>query len=128
MAKNYEDLVFTDDFMFGKVMEDKELCRELLECLLEHPVGELEEIQTEKQFQYMYDGKPIRLDVYTRDKKAVYDTEMQNLNHKSLKQLELPMRSRSYQSLIDADILILLRGNCPNIHSCRDAKRIWKLR
>lgn len=28
MAKNYEDLEFTDDFMFGKVMEDRELCRQ----------------------------------------------------------------------------------------------------
>lgn len=28
MAKCYEELRFTDDFMFGKVMEDKELCRE----------------------------------------------------------------------------------------------------
>ena len=34
MAKSYEELQFTDDFMFGKVMEDKELCRDVLECLL----------------------------------------------------------------------------------------------
>ena len=27
MAKCYEELRFTDDFMFGKVMEDRELCR-----------------------------------------------------------------------------------------------------
>ncbi len=34
MAKSYEELRFTDDFMFGKVMEDRELCRDVLECLL----------------------------------------------------------------------------------------------
>lgn len=34
-SKNFEDLVFSDDFMFGKVMEDKQLCREVLTCLLQ---------------------------------------------------------------------------------------------
>lgn len=41
MAKNYEELKLSDDFMFGKVMEDGELCREVLECLLEKPLDEL---------------------------------------------------------------------------------------
>ena len=48
MTKRYEELTIADDFMFGKVMEDKELCREVLECLLEKPVGRLEDVQTEK--------------------------------------------------------------------------------
>ena len=43
--KNFEELRFSDDFMFGKVMEDLNLCREVLECLLEKPIGELKEIQ-----------------------------------------------------------------------------------
>ena len=46
MAKRYEELTIADDFMFGKVMEDKALCREVLECLLEQPVGELEDVRT----------------------------------------------------------------------------------
>ena len=105
MAKSYEELSFADDFMFGKVMEDKELCRELLECLLEQPVGELQDIQSEREFRYTADGKPIRLDVYTKDQKNIYDTEMQNLNHKTLEDLELAKRSRFYQSMMDADFL-----------------------
>ncbi len=67
MAKSYEELQFTDDFMFGKVMEDKELCRDVLECLLQEPVGTLQDVQTEHGFQYTSDGKPIRLDVSTMD-------------------------------------------------------------
>ncbi|MGN1196987.1 MAG: hypothetical protein ACI4TA_05245 [Acetatifactor sp.] len=51
MAKSYEELTFVDDFMFGKVMEDRELCRELLECLLEQPVGELQEVQSEREVE-----------------------------------------------------------------------------
>ena len=87
MAKRYEELTIADDFMFGKVMEDKKLCREVLECLLAHPVGELKDVQTERQFQYTTEGKPIRLDVYTRDRNHVYDAEMQNLNHQAVEKL-----------------------------------------
>ena len=48
MTKRYEELTIADDFMFGKVMEDKGLCRKVLECLMEKPVGRLEDVQTEK--------------------------------------------------------------------------------
>lgn len=109
MAKRYEELRFTDDFMFGKVMEDKELCREVLECLLGHPVGELQDVRTERQIRYTSDGKPIRLDVYTKDRDTVYDAEMQNLNHRTVESLELARRSRFYQSMMDTDFL--QRGN-----------------
>ena len=105
MAKSYEELQFTDDFMFGKVMEDKELCRDVLECLLQEPVGTLQDVQTEHGFQYTSDGKPIRLDVYTKDDRAIYDAEMQNLNRKKVKTLALPKRSRFYQSTMDVDFL-----------------------
>lgn len=32
--KPFEDLTFHDDFMFGIVMQDREICREALECML----------------------------------------------------------------------------------------------
>ena len=105
MAKNYEELKLSDDFMFGKVMEDGNLCREVLECLLRKPVGELEEMEFQREYRYAVDGKPIRLDIYTRDGKAVYDAEMQNLNHKKKEDYDLPKRSRFYQSVMDTDHL-----------------------
>ena len=105
MAKSYEELVFSDDFMFEKVMEDKKLCKQLLECLLGRPVGELEDVQPERQLRYTVDGKPIRLDIYTKDENSIYDAEMQNLNHQRVESLDLPKRSRFYQSMIDSDFL-----------------------
>jgi len=105
-AKNYDELVYSDDFMFGKVMEDPGLCREVIECLLQHPIGELTTVQTQREFQFTSDGKPIRLDVYNKDSdNVVYDTEMENLNHKSVESHELPRRSRFYQSSIDIDFI-----------------------
>ena len=104
--KDFEELRYRDDFMFGKVMEDRELCREVLECLLQRPVGELTELQTQKEFKYTSDGKPMRLDVYNEDSdRAVYDAEMENLNHKTVESHQLPKRSRFYQAAIDIDYM-----------------------
>ena len=106
VRKNFEELGFSDDFMFGKIMEDPELCRGVLECLLQQPIGELTTVQTQREFKYTSDGKPIRLDVYNEDGAgAVYDAEMQNLNNKSVEYHQLPKRCRFYQGAIDTDYL-----------------------
>ena len=105
MTKRYEELTIADDFMFGKAMGDKVLCHDVLERLLEEKVGELEDVQPQREFRYTSSGKPVRLDMYTRDKKRMYDAEMQNLNHQSVEKLELPKRSRFYQSTMDTDHL-----------------------
>ena len=105
MVKRYEELTISDDFMFGKTMGDKVLCQDVLEQLLEEKVGELEDVQPQREFRYTSGGKPIRLDIYTRDKKRMYDAEMQNQNHQPVEKLELPKRSRFYQSTMDTDRL-----------------------
>ena len=99
--KEYEELKFSDDFMFCKTMEDTKLCHDLIECLLQRPIGELQESQIQKEYKFTSDGKPIRLDVYNESvipnaiegiEKEIFDTEMQNLNKQSVKSLELPKR------------------------------------
>ena len=106
VMRSYEELRYRDDFMFGKVMEDPELCREVLECLLQRSVGELTEVQTQKEFKYTADGKPIRLDVYNEDSnREVFDAEMENLNHRTVESHQLPRRSRFYQGSIDIDYM-----------------------
>lgn len=105
MAKNYEELDLSDDFMFGKVMEDGELCREVLECLLGQKVGQLEPVQSQKEYQHTVEGKPIKLDIYTKDDRKVYDAEMQNLNNHPIAYHDLPRRSRFYQAAMDTDHL-----------------------
>ena len=104
-VKSYDELEFRDDFMFGKTMEDKELCRDVLQCLLQQPVGELQDVVPQREFRYTSDGKPIRLDIYTEDADMVYDAEMENLNHKTVEWHALPKRSRFYQSSIDTDYM-----------------------
>ena len=105
MAKNYEELDITDDFMFGKVMEDTDLCREVLECLLQRKLGTLEPVRSQKEIRHRKEGRGIRLDIYAKDENGIYDAEMQKKNHDSLKNLDLPKRSRYYQSAIDMNQL-----------------------
>ena len=51
-TKSYEELEYRDDYMFGKVMEDVNLCKEVLECLLEEPIGELRSVETQREIRY----------------------------------------------------------------------------
>ena len=74
--KKFEELGFSDSFMFDRVMEDPELCRRVLETLLQIKLSELTIPQSEKELKFTKDGKAIRLDVYTKDSVsgAIYDT------------------------------------------------------
>ena len=101
MAKMYEELKFTDDFMFCKILEDDtQLCAELLELILERKVGEVVKVNRQKPIEITANGKGVRFDVYAEDGKTVYDIEMQNVGSGSL-----PKRARYSRSMIDLDIM-----------------------
>lgn len=103
--KNYEELELKDDFMFGKVMQDRELCKKTLEMLLEMPIKEIVSLEKQKDIKLISGRKGIRLDIYVQDMdKTVYDAEMQQ-QYKREEEENLPKRIRYYQGLIDLDIL-----------------------
>ncbi len=106
-VKKFDELIFRDSFMFGAVMEDPTLCRQFLEVLLQRPVGDLSGVTREKDVKLTEDGKAIRLDIYAKELTdgAFIDAEMQNLGNQTLESLNLPKRSRYYQSLIDLQSL-----------------------
>lgn len=59
-AKKYEDLTFTDDFMFCKVMTtNPELCHELLELILGKKVGAFTRLDQQKPIEMTVDGKGL---------------------------------------------------------------------
>jgi predicted transposase/invertase (TIGR01784 family) len=101
MAKKYEELTFTDDFMFCKILEqNKKLCVELLELILGEKIGSLVEVNRQKPVEITADGGGVRFDVYAEDGTSVYDVEMQNYNQDSL-----PKRTRYSQGMIDLNLL-----------------------
>ena len=104
--KDYKELTFRDSFMFGKVTEDPQICREIVSILMRSDVGELSHPEQEKYLKAIADGKFIRLDILAEDQaESLYDVEMQNKSHDKEKQLELPKRSRYYQSMLDVAYL-----------------------
>ena len=99
--KDFKDLDLTNNFLFSKVMQDPELCKELLEIILDVEIERIEYSEMEKTLDEKPEAKGVRLDVYVKDGKGtVYDVEMQTTNPGNL-----PKRSRYYQDLIDLNLI-----------------------
>lgn len=63
--KTYEELDFTDDFLFCKILElYPELARELLEMILQFPIRKVK-VNRQVSIDQIREGRGIRLDVYT---------------------------------------------------------------
>ena len=107
MAKAYEELEIRDDFMYGKVTEDLEITRLLLEMATGRKIEKLELGENQKTIIATMEGKDVRLDSYVEDEeKVVYDSEMHNRSNEDIKSdPQLPKRSRYYQGMIDINIL-----------------------
>ena len=99
--KPFEELTFSDDFMFGKVMQDPEICTGVIERLLHIKVDHLEYPELQKVISPYYTSRGIRLDVYVKNSDRVFDIEMQ-----ATPQDALEKRMRYYQSMLDIDDLI----------------------
>ena len=99
--KPFEKLTFHDDFMFGLVMQDKEICREALECLLGIKIRYVEYSEPQKAIAPLYTAHGIRLDIYVQDGSTVYDVEIQNRDEK-----DMGRRTRYYQGMMDVDSLL----------------------
>lgn len=98
--KKFKELEFKDAFMFAAVMEDAEICRRVLMCILGFPIREVR-VHTESAILVNPDYRGIRLDVYADDEAgSVYDVEMQTTDKGNL-----PKRSRCYQGQMDVAFL-----------------------
>ena len=101
MPKTFEELTFTDDWMFQKVMQNPAVCAELVERLLHIEIDHVEYPELEKAIAPYYTSKGVRLDVYLKNSDKVIDIECQS----NLKPA-LGKRTRYYQSMIDIDSLM----------------------
>ena len=99
--KPFEELEFYDDFMFGLVMRDKELCRKVLECLMGIKIKQISFPEPQKAFEPFYSSHGIRLDVYVQGENTIYDVELQNKNESNIGK-----RSRYYRGMMDIDQLL----------------------
>ncbi len=101
--KPWEELTIRDDYIFKRVMQQKRICKKMLQRILHIKIRKIVYLDKEKAFKDTYMGKGIRLDVYAKDdKNTIYNIEMQMRNPGSD---SLAKRTRYYQSMIDADLL-----------------------
>ena len=102
-AKEFESLTITDDVIFGATFEEyPELCKHLIEIILDIKVKDLHYIEREKSIDERLDAKGIRLDIYVEEQGTgrSFDIEMQIAN-----KADLGKRMRYYQGMIDMDKL-----------------------
>ncbi len=94
--KPVDQLVFSDDFMFGAVMSEPEICKGVLELLLRIKIDHIEYPELQKPMNPFYTKKGVRLDVYVADSGRVFDVECQSYKAESIGK-----RARYYQSMLD---------------------------
>ena len=98
--KTLQELTIKDNFMFGAVMTDEEICKDFLEMVLGFKIAQLT-VSKEKSFVYHPEYKGVRLDIIAADEKQThYNVEMQ-VKYKE----NLGKRNRYYHSQIDMDLL-----------------------
>ena len=97
-----KELPLRNDFMFGQVMRNPDICKLFLEELLGEEIDHIEYIENQKELSDSYEHHGIRLDVYLRDGAGtVYAIEMQ-----TIRKLALEKRVRFYQGSIDRNELL----------------------
>ena len=98
--QKWERATLANNFIFYKVMRHHpDACQHLLEMLLNIKIEKMT-MANEEVIEIDHDAKSIRLDVYVKENKRVYDIEIQIANTN-----ELPERARFYSSAMDLDIL-----------------------
>ena len=102
--KSWDELTFTDDYMFKLVMsKHPKFIKKLLEIILQVKVRDIRFHETEKNLKESYDGHGIRFDLYVEDSdNTIYDIEMQVGYYSSN---ALAKRMRFYQGIFDVDSL-----------------------
>ncbi len=90
-----------NDFIFAKIMSNKNNCKHLLELILEKKISYIETVDYQKTIKSLIDAKGVRLDVYVKDdEEKSYDIEVQVAHEKNIAK-----RARYYGSMIDNDLL-----------------------
>jgi predicted transposase/invertase (TIGR01784 family) len=99
--KPFDELTFSDSFLFGEAMMDETVCKDVLEIILGIEIAKVVILEKEKQESNIPEQKSIRMDIYVEDEEnTVYNVEMQVEDKK-----DTPKRSRYYQGLLDSKLL-----------------------
>ncbi|MCR5482270.1 MAG: Rpn family recombination-promoting nuclease/putative transposase [Clostridia bacterium] len=111
MTESLKNLNLSNNFLFCKVLSDKDVCKALLEEIMGFEIADLQYCDIEKTMEPDGESKGIRIDVIVKDKEGnIYDIEMQNRNTG-----DISFRSRYYQSVMDIEHLDKGDGDYRNL-------------
>ena len=101
--REWKKLTLADDFIFSRIMQNIDVCKEVLEMLLEIKISHIEFPIAQKVIQTLKSSKGVRMDVYVQepDGQRVFDIEIQSVITK-----EEALRARYYQGMLDLDNLL----------------------
>ena len=101
LQKRWESLTLADDFLFGKVMKDVELCKEMIRRIFPAlDVSGIELAETQKTEKLDIHLRGVRFDIFTKVARNIFDVEMQKKRKK-----DLMRRPRAYHTAIGYDAL-----------------------
>ena len=100
--QRWENLTLANDFMFGCVMRNPELCTEMIRRILpDMDIGRIEFTQPQRSEKQSLDTRGVRFDVYAKsDNRKIFDCEVQTSDKK-----DLPRRTRAYHIMMGLEAL-----------------------
>ena len=100
--EQWENLTLANDFIFGWVFHDVELCTEMLKRILpELDIGQIIFINTQKTIKSTVDNYGVRLDIFVQSNSGkIYNIEIQTTNKK-----DLAPRSRAYHIIMGSEVM-----------------------
>ena len=80
MASN--ELSFTDECVFQKVMKDEKICKGGVETILGKKIAKLEYLTDPEEFVFFPEQRHIKLEVLFEGTDKSVNVELKNINHK----------------------------------------------
>lgn len=95
------ELSFTDECVFQKVMMDEKICKGVVEAVLGMKIANMKYLINSDEMVSFSEQRHIKLEVLLEGKDKTINVELKNINHK-----DFALLSRCYQAATDYDALL----------------------
>ena len=74
--EKWEDLTISNDFIFSKVMRDKDICKEVIEMITDRKYSKIEYDDYERPFKFPFEYSSVKIYAYEENNKDPHYIEM----------------------------------------------------
>ncbi len=100
LTKDWQNATILNHFIFGRVMENKEICKQFLELVLKKEIEKIDIVEVEKHLKEFIDSRVVRLDVYIKGETEIYNIELQAKSFD-----DIAKRCRAHINSIDINLI-----------------------